>query len=151
FIEPGAGYLACGYVGKGRLEEQNTIIDVIEKHENNKSLLSGKKALIPAGPTRETADPVRSFPSHPSGTTGCPLAEEAANLGADVTLISGTVNLELKNNKIKQIKIITAEEMYQATHKYFVDADIVIKAAAVADYRPKLSHEEKLKKTDDNQ
>src|SRR5690625_7802277 len=79
------------------------------------------------------------------------IAEEASNLGADVTLISSTVNLELKNNKTKQIKIITAEEMYQATHKYFVDADIVIKAAAVADYRPKLSHEEKLKKTDDNQ
>ena len=151
FIEPGAGYLACGYVGKGRLEEPTTIIDVIQKHENNKSLLSGKKVLITAGPTREAVDPVRFFSNHSTGKMGFALAEEAANLGADVTLISGPVNLELKNNKIKQIKIITAEEMYQATHKYFVDADIVIKAAAVADYRPKLSHEEKLKKTDDNQ
>src|SRR5699024_8756162 len=190
FIEPGAGYLACGYVGKGRLEEPTTIIDVIQKHENNKSLLSGKKVLITAGPTREAVDPVRFFSNHSTGKMGFALAEEAANLGADVTLISGpvnlelknnkikqikiitaeemnqatnkyfvdadnvisgAVNLELKNNKIKQIKIITAEEMYQATHKYFVDADIVIKAAAVADYRPKLSHEEKLKKTDYNQ
>src|SRR5699024_4007952 len=120
-------------------------------HENNKSLLSGKKVLINAGPTREAVDPVRFFSNHSTGKMRFALAEEAADLWADVTLISGPVNLDLKNNIINQLKISTAEEIYQATHKYSVDADIVIKAAAVADYRPKLSHEEKLKKTDDNQ
>src|SRR5699024_11971912 len=75
-IEPGAGYLACGYVGKGRLEEPTTIIDVIQKHENNKSLLSGKKVLITAGPTREAVDPVRFFSNHSTGKMGFALRSE---------------------------------------------------------------------------
>ncbi len=149
FIEPGAGYLACGYVGKGRLEEPKTIIDVIKKHENKKALLKGKKVLITAGPTREEVDPVRFFSNHSTGKMGFALAEVAARLGAEVTLISGPVDLEIKNDHIKQIKIITAEDMYQAVHEHFPYADIVIKAAAVADYRPIQTHTEKMKKSDE--
>lgn len=149
FIEPGAGYLACGYVGKGRLEEPKTIIDVITKHESDKDLLNGKKVLITAGPTREEVDPVRFFSNRSTGKMGFALAEVAARLGAEVTLVSGPVNLKIKNEHIKQIKVITAEDMYQAVHEHFHDADIVIKAAAVADYRPKETHTEKMKKSDE--
>lgn len=149
FIEPGAGYLACGYVGKGRLEEPATIIEVIEKHENKKEILKGKKVLITAGPTREEVDPVRFFSNRSTGKMGFALAEVAANFGAEVTLVSGPVDLEVKNNHIKQIKVVTAEEMYQAVHENYASADIVIKAAAVADYRPKQTHDQKMKKSDD--
>lgn len=149
FIEPGAGYLACGYVGKGRLEEPATIIEVIEKHENKKEILKGKKVLITAGPTREEVDPVRFFSNRSTGKMGFALAEVAANFGAEVTLVSGPVDLEVKNTHIKQIKVVTAEEMYQAVHENYASADIVIKAAAVADYRPKQTHDQKMKKSDD--
>lgn len=147
FIEPGAGYLACGYVGKGRLEEPLTIIEVIKNHENRKMLLKGKKVLITAGPTREEVDPVRFFSNRSTGKMGFALAEVAGKLGADVTLISGPVDITVKNNNIKQIKVITAEEMYQAVHEEYSSVDIVIKAAAVADYRPKEIHSEKMKKS----
>ncbi len=149
FIEPGAGYLACGYVGKGRLEEPTTIIEVIEKHENKKGILKGKKVLITAGPTREGVDPVRFFSNRSTGKMGFALAEVAANFGAEVILVSGPVDLEVKNTHIKQIKVVTAEEMYQAVHENYAFADIVIKAAAVADYRPKQTHDQKMKKSDD--
>src|SRR5690625_241943 len=83
FIEPGEGYLACGYVGKGRLEEPQTIIEVIKNHQINKSLLQGKKVLISAGPTREVIDPVRFFTNRSTGKMGFTLAEAAAQFGAD--------------------------------------------------------------------
>ena len=149
FIEPGAGYLACGYVGKGRLEEPTTIIDVIKKHQNEKSLLKDKKILITAGPTREIIDPVRFFSNNSTGKMGYALAEVAARLGAKVTLVSGPVSLVTKNNNISRINITSAEEMYHAVHKHYQESDIVIKAAAVADYRPKQTHSQKMKKSDD--
>lgn len=148
FIEPGAGYLACGYVGKGRLEEPQTIIEVIKQHESEKTLLKGKKVLITAGPTREEVDPVRFFSNRSTGKMGFALAEVAARLGAEVVLVNGPVNLEVKNTNITQINVITAEEMYEAVHKNYDSADIVIKAAAVADYRPKQVHTHKMKKSD---
>ncbi|WP_042144934.1 bifunctional phosphopantothenoylcysteine decarboxylase/phosphopantothenate--cysteine ligase CoaBC [Paucisalibacillus sp. EB02] len=148
FIEPGAGYLACGWIGKGRLEEPSTIIDVIKSHQNSPRLLAGKKVLISAGPTRERLDPVRFFTNYSTGKMGYKLAEVAAEMGAEVTLVSGPVNLDVLSSSIKRIDVITAEDMYEAMTKEFSTHDIVIKAAAVADYRPKVTYEEKMKKQD---
>ncbi|RDW17889.1 bifunctional phosphopantothenoylcysteine decarboxylase/phosphopantothenate--cysteine ligase CoaBC [Oceanobacillus chungangensis] len=146
FIEPGAGYLACGWIGKGRLEEPETIIDVIEKHQSIDPFLQGRKVLVSAGPTREKIDPVRFFTNHSSGKMGFALAEAAAKYGAEVTLVSGPTALTVSNNKINRINVTSAQEMYEAMHDYFADSDIVIKAAAVADYTPKLVYDEKMKK-----
>lgn len=150
FIEPGAGYLACGYVGKGRLEEPETIIQTIEKHQSTTSLLSGKKILISAGPTREKIDPVRFFTNRSSGKMGFALAEAAARFGAEVTLVTGPVELNTEQSAIKRIDVTTAEEMYEAMMKYFPENEIIIKAAAVADYRPKQVFDEKMKKQSDH-
>lgn len=146
FIEPGAGYLACGYVGKGRLEEPESIIKVIENHQSKNSLLAGKKVLISAGPTREKVDPVRFFTNQSTGKMGFALAEAAAQFGAEVTLVAGPTELKAANKLISLVNVINAEDMYVAMHTYFPTADIVIKAAAVADYRPKLVYDEKMKK-----
>ncbi|MEI3606690.1 bifunctional phosphopantothenoylcysteine decarboxylase/phosphopantothenate--cysteine ligase CoaBC [Pseudogracilibacillus sp. SE30717A] len=146
FIEPGAGYLACGYVGKGRLEEPETIIKTICTHRQHANLLEGKKVLISAGPTREVIDPVRYFSNRSSGKMGFALAEAAAKFGAEVTLVAGPVELKTVHQSIKRIDVVTAEDMYQAMWEYFNEADIVIKAAAVADYRPKVVYNEKMKK-----
>ncbi|HLS10390.1 bifunctional phosphopantothenoylcysteine decarboxylase/phosphopantothenate--cysteine ligase CoaBC [Lentibacillus sp.] len=146
FIEPGAGYLACGYVGKGRLEEPESIISAVSQHQAGQALFSGKKVLISAGPTQEKVDPVRLFTNRSSGKMGFALAEAAANSGADVTLVAGPVSLETGNKNIKRIDVVTAEEMYQEMHGHFETSDIVIKAAAVADYRPKQIYDEKMKK-----
>ncbi|MFC3040279.1 bifunctional phosphopantothenoylcysteine decarboxylase/phosphopantothenate--cysteine ligase CoaBC [Virgibacillus xinjiangensis] len=149
FIEPGAGYLACGWVGKGRLEEPEQIIHTIEQHQSRDLLLLGKKVLISAGPTREDVDPVRFFTNRSSGRMGYALAEEAANLGAEVTLVTGPTELKLTNDAIKQVDVITAEEMFHVMHEHFPSSDIVIKAAAVADYRPKQVYKDKMKKQEE--
>ncbi|WP_368654765.1 bifunctional phosphopantothenoylcysteine decarboxylase/phosphopantothenate--cysteine ligase CoaBC [Ornithinibacillus sp. 4-3] len=146
FIEPGAGYLACGYVGKGRLEEPLKIIEAIKNHQVKPMILTGKKVLISAGPTREKLDPVRFFTNRSTGKMGFALAEAAANLGADVTLVAGPTELDIVNQRIHLVNITTAEDMYTEMNKYFPDSDIVIKAAAVADYRPKQVFTEKMKK-----
>lgn len=146
FIEPGDGYLACGYVGKGRLEEPEEIINVIEKHQQSSTVLKGKNVLISAGPTREILDPVRFFTNHSSGKMGFSLAETAARLGAKVTLVAGPVALETEAPQIERIDVVSAQDMYDAIHEHYESQDIVIKAAAVADYRPKVTHDEKMKK-----
>ncbi|RKQ37431.1 bifunctional phosphopantothenoylcysteine decarboxylase/phosphopantothenate--cysteine ligase CoaBC [Oceanobacillus halophilus] len=146
FIEPGAGYLACGYVGKGRLEEPETIIKVIEGHQNTNKLLTGKTVLVSAGPTREKIDPVRFFTNRSTGKMGFAIAEAAAELGADVVLVTGPTDQKTENKHISRIDVESAEDMYKAMHRFFPSSDIVIKAAAVADYRPKIVHNEKLKK-----
>ncbi|WP_373895971.1 bifunctional phosphopantothenoylcysteine decarboxylase/phosphopantothenate--cysteine ligase CoaBC [Virgibacillus sp. CBA3643] len=146
FIEPGDGYLACGYVGKGRLEEPEKIINVIRNHQSIDPFLKGKKVLISAGPTREQIDPVRFLTNRSSGKMGFALAEAAAKHGAEVTLVAGPTDMEVSKTSIKRVDIITAEEMYEAMHEHFSESDIVIKAAAVADYRPKFVHLEKMKK-----
>lgn len=150
FIEPGAGYLACGYVGKGRLEEPYKIMEVINNHQYSQELLKGKKVLISAGPTREEIDPVRFFSNRSTGKMGFAIAEAAARLGAEVTLVAGPVALSTKQAQINRIDVITAAEMFDAMHENFKDANIVIKAAAVADYRPKVTHSEKMKKQTGN-
>ncbi|MED4882924.1 bifunctional phosphopantothenoylcysteine decarboxylase/phosphopantothenate--cysteine ligase CoaBC [Bacillus smithii] len=149
FVEPNEGYLACGYVGKGRMEEPENIVKLIssywEKEKNQP--LKGKKIVITAGPTREILDPVRFFSNRSSGKMGYALAEEAHQLGADVTLISGPVSLNPPIGvNVKYIE--NAEEMYDAVLEEFPYADIVIKSAAVADYRPKQVSNEKMKKQD---
>lgn len=145
FIEPGDGYLACGYVGKGRLEEPERIIEVINDHEKKTELMKDKKVLITAGPTQEIIDPVRFFTNHSSGKMGYALAQAAKDLGADVTLISGPVSLE-KIAGVRTIDVQSADEMYQAVMKEFHEQDLVIKSAAVADYRPKQTSDQKMKK-----
>jgi phosphopantothenoylcysteine decarboxylase / phosphopantothenate---cysteine ligase len=147
FIEPGEGFLACGYVGKGRLEEPETIVNVIEEQEGTikSSFFQNKKILITAGPTQEKLDPVRYFTNRSSGKMGYALAEAAASCGAEVTLISGKSN-ELAPKEAHVIQVQTAEEMYQAVLENYAQSDIVIKAAAVADYRPKITYDKKMKK-----
>lgn len=148
FIEPGAGYLACGYVGKGRLEEPESIIKVVDNHQSEDKLLSGKKVLISAGPTQEKIDPVRYFTNHSSGKMGFALAEAAAHFGAAVTLVAGPSALETVDPGIHRVDVTTAGDMYEAMHQHFPENNIVIKAAAVADYKPKVSFDEKMKKQD---
>ncbi|AZV42211.1 phosphopantothenoylcysteine decarboxylase [Peribacillus asahii] len=148
FIEPGEGYLACGYVGKGRLEEPETIVQHLQRFfdEKNQPLpLRGKKCLITAGPTREAIDPVRFLTNHSSGKMGYALAEEAIKLGAEVTLISGPVHLT-PPAKAHVVQVESAAEMYDAVWPFYDDADIVIGTAAVADYKPKVYHTHKMKK-----
>src|SRR5690606_10384420 len=122
FIEPGAGYLACGWIGKGRLEEPETIIEVIEKHQNKHPLLKGKKVLISAGPTRESIDPVRFFTNRSTGIMGFAIAEVAAEQGADVILVSGPSEQKIHSNRILRVNVETDEEMYEQMHKYFSES-----------------------------
>jgi phosphopantothenoylcysteine decarboxylase/phosphopantothenate--cysteine ligase len=148
FIEPSEGYLACGYVGKGRLEEPEKIVSLLENHFSLlevKPFLKGKKILVTAGPTREKLDPVRFFTNRSTGKMGYAIAEAAAKFGADVTLISGPTNLPSPDH-VKTIRVESAQEMYEQVMKYYQDSDIVIKSAAVADYRPKYVFTEKMKK-----
>ncbi|MBX0356502.1 bifunctional phosphopantothenoylcysteine decarboxylase/phosphopantothenate--cysteine ligase CoaBC [Halobacillus sp. Nhm2S1] len=145
FIEPGEGYLACGYVGKGRLEEPETIVEVLRKEYQRPQPLKGMKVLITAGPTREQIDPVRYFTNPSTGKMGYALARKAKQLGADVTLVSGQVALEPPVG-VHVIPITTAQEMYEEVLKAYPDQDLVIKSAAVADYRPKITYDQKMKK-----
>ncbi|MDG5470236.1 bifunctional phosphopantothenoylcysteine decarboxylase/phosphopantothenate--cysteine ligase CoaBC [Jeotgalibacillus sp. ET6] len=148
FIEPSEGFLACGYVGKGRLEEPEKIVELIrKKFQHDKGSLSGKHVLITAGPTREHVDPVRFFTNHSTGKMGYAIAQTAVELGAKVTLISGPVALK-EPEGAEVISIETAEEMKQAVMEHFSSADIVIKSAAVADYRPAMRYDEKMKKSE---
>lgn len=146
FIEPNEGYLACGYVGKGRLEEPEKIVELLRNFFQNKSLkLQGKTVVITAGPTREKIDPVRFISNHSTGKMGYALAEEAKKEGAQVVLISGPVQLTPPPG-VEVVKVESAEEMYNAVLNVFDRSDVVIKTAAVADYRPKTAYDHKVKK-----
>ena len=148
FIEPSEGFLACGYVGKGRLEEPEKIVELVVKAFTPENLpLAGKKVVITAGPTRERIDPVRYVSNFSSGKMGYAMAEAAARLGAETILVSGPVELE-KPAGVKIIRIESAAEMFEAVSAQYEDAAIVIKAAAVADYRPAEIHTQKIKKSD---
>ncbi len=142
------GELASGLVGKGRMAEPERILDFITEHLKKGLPLRGKKLLLTAGPTYEAIDPVRFIGNHSSGKMGYALAEEAAKLGAEVTLISGPTSLQLNIDAVNLVRVTSAEEMYQAAHRYFDDMDVVIAAAAVADYRPQTVATEKIKKND---
>lgn len=146
FIEPGEGFLACGYVGKGRLEEPEKIVQLVRQFFEKEHLpLAGKKVVVTAGPTREKIDPVRFISNHSTGKMGYALAEAAKTAGAEVVLISGPVSLPSPAG-IEVVKVESAQEMHDAAFAYFAQADVVIKTAAVADYRPKTAYDHKIKK-----
>ncbi|UTH10153.1 bifunctional phosphopantothenoylcysteine decarboxylase/phosphopantothenate--cysteine ligase CoaBC [Macrococcoides canis] len=145
FIEPGEGFLACGYVAKGRMSEPLDIMKYITE-DNIEKDLTGKKVLITAGPTIETIDPVRYLTNRSSGKMGYSLAEAASLRGADVTLISTDVGLAVPNG-VRHIKIESAQDMFEAV-KNNMEQDTIIKAAAVADYTPVETYDQKLKKQD---
>jgi phosphopantothenoylcysteine decarboxylase / phosphopantothenate---cysteine ligase len=146
FIEPGEGYLACGYVGKGRLEEPEIIVEKINEYfSKSVGKLAGKTIIITAGPTRENIDPVRYITNHSTGKMGYAIAEAAVKTGAKVILISGPVSLTPPQG-VQMVPVESAQEMYEAVFNYFAEADIVIKSAAVADYRPKIYYDRKIKK-----
>ncbi|MBW3495293.1 bifunctional phosphopantothenoylcysteine decarboxylase/phosphopantothenate--cysteine ligase CoaBC [Bacillus sp. FDAARGOS_1420] len=145
FIEPGEGFLACGYVAKGRLEEPEVIIRRLEEVFSEQKPLQGKRILITAGPTREKIDPVRFMTNFSSGKMGYAIAEVAASLGADVILVSGPTALESPLH-VTTIQVESAQDMLEAVLQHYQSVDVVIKTAAVADYRPKYVHDNKMKK-----
>ncbi len=145
-IEPANGYLACGYDGKGRMEEPEQIFNAVEKYFSDKNDLIGKKVLITAGPTHETIDPVRYIGNHSTGKMGFAIAEELADRGAQVQLVSGPVNLELKNPSIQRIDVSSADDMQRVCMEVFPQMDAAILTAAVADYKPAKKHEKKIKR-----
>lgn len=150
FVEPNEGYLACGYVGKGRLEEPEKIVMLVTNYfQTPPNILSGQTILITAGPTKEIIDPVRYLTNRSSGKMGYALAEEAVKMGAKVILVSSVDSLPIPKD-VMFVKITSAEDMYQAVMKNYQKASIVIKSAAVADYRPKEVAKQKLKKKDGN-
>ncbi len=143
------GELASGLVGQGRMAEPEEIVSFLENDLLQKLPLRGKKFLITAGPTYEAIDPVRFIGNHSSGKMGYAIAETAAELGAEVVLISGPSALKLENDFVKIIRVTSAEEMYHAAHEYFDKSDVAILSAAVADYRPLDVASEKIKKKTD--
>lgn len=146
FIEPASGRLACGDVGIGKLADVNTIVEkVLSELNDKKKDLEGKKVLISAGPTIAPIDPVRYITNRSTGKMGYSIAKEAKDRGAEVILVSGPTNLNPPKD-VKIINIKTNEEMKNEIFKYFDWADIVIKSAAVADYKPKEYSTEKIKK-----
>ena len=142
-----SGELASGLIGEGRMAEPEDIVDFLKDHLGKGLPLSGKKVLITAGPTYEAIDPVRFIGNHSSGLMGYELAKNAAKLGAKVYLVSGPSHLTVQHSHIEVVKVTSADEMYKATVSLYPDMDIVICAAAVADYRPKLVADQKIKKT----
>ena len=144
-IQPASGYLACGDTGSGKMPEAETLYQYIERTLTDPKDLVGKKVLVTAGPTQENIDPVRYITNHSSGKMGYAVAKAAMLRGADVTLVSGQTALT-PPMFVKYVQITTAEEMYQEVISRSDEQDIIIKAAAVADYRPKTVYENKVKK-----
>jgi len=143
-----SGELASGLVGQGRMAEPEDIITFIEKDIASKLPLKGKKILLTAGPTYEAIDPVRFIGNHSSGKMGFEIAKTAANLGAEVFLVSGPSHQKVNHSLIHRIDVKSAEEMYNACHLHYTDVDIAILSAAVADYKPKNIASQKIKKKD---
>ena len=149
FIEPSEGYLACGYVGKGRLEEPEKITELIMNRKQKSMPLKGKSVVVTAGPTRERIDPVRYVSNFSTGKMGFAMARAAADLGAEVTLIAGPVTLETPTG-VTRVDVESAADMLREVETRFASTDILIKTAAVADYKPKLQADQKIKKQDGN-
>ncbi|HHQ0139949.1 TPA: bifunctional phosphopantothenoylcysteine decarboxylase/phosphopantothenate--cysteine ligase CoaBC [Listeria innocua] len=146
FIEPEEGYLACGYVGRGRLEEpEKIVLRIAEFFQEDKDLLQGKKVLVTAGATREKLDPVRYFTNHSTGKMGFSIAESAARHGANVTLITTSRTLPVPPG-VEAVYVESADEMYQAVLERKAEQHIFVMTAAVADYTPANVSEQKIKK-----
>lgn len=153
FIEPEEGRLACAAVGTGKLAKESALMDAIVSRLSEKPDalrgrdLAGVRILVTAGPTRESLDPVRYITNHSTGKMGYAIASRAKKRGADVTLVTGPVSLSVPDG-VSAVSVTTAQEMYEAVMERREDQDIIIKAAAVADYRPKQVNPEKTKKKD---
>ncbi|MFC4722129.1 bifunctional phosphopantothenoylcysteine decarboxylase/phosphopantothenate--cysteine ligase CoaBC [Geojedonia litorea] len=143
-----SGELASGLVGEGRMAEPEDIIDFIEQDILDKLPLKGKKVLVTAGPTYEAIDPVRFIGNHSSGKMGFEIAKAAANLGAEVILVSGPSHENINSNRITTVRVTSALEMYNEVHQHFKFMNIAILSAAVADYKPKFVADQKIKKKD---
>ena len=143
-----SGELASGLHGEGRMAEPEAIVEFLSNYLSKGLPLRNKKVLITAGPTYEAIDPVRFIGNHSSGLMGFELAEAAAELGAEVLLVSGPSKYAVENDRIRLIRVVSADEMYEMANEHFSDADIVICAAAVADYKPKVKSEQKIKKSE---
>ena len=149
-IEPGEGELASHLVGKGRMEEPEKIVEVLETFFAQQQDLKGKNILITAGPTYEKIDPVRFIGNYSSGKMGYALAEECASRGAKVTLVSGPVTLNISHPNIKKIDVESAQEMYESAKEAFMKADAGILCAAVADFAPDIVANHKIKREKDD-
>lgn len=149
FVEPGVGLLACGWIGKGRLAEPEEIVEAVAAFfaSSRPQDLQGKRVLVTAGPTREKIDPVRYITNHASGKMGYAIAEAARDRGAQVVLVSGPTNLP-RPAGVQFVAVESVQEMFDAVMEHLPDSDIVVKSAAVSDYRPKTVQEHKMKKGD---
>lgn len=145
-IEPDCGELASGLVGKGRMEEPEKIFSVVESYFDSADDMKGRHVMVTAGPTYEKIDPVRFIGNYSSGKMGYAIAEECASRGAEVTLVSGPVALNVSNPDIKVVKVETAREMLGACEAVFPKTDIAIMCAAVADYAPRDVADHKIKR-----
>ena len=148
-IEPASGYLACGDTGAGKMPEPETLFEYILQELACEKDLAGKKVLVTAGPTREAIDPVRYITNHSTGKMGYAIARAAARRGAEVTLVSGPVDLKAPMG-VKLVPVVSAKDMFDAVTSVSLEQDAIIKAAAVADYRPTVVGAEKTKKSDGN-
>ena len=146
-ISPDSGYLACGDIGAGKMPSPETLLEYILKDLAHEKDMAGKKVLVTAGPTREKIDPVRYISNHSTGTMGYALAKHCMQRGAEVTLVSGKTSIT-PPSFVKLIEVDSAKEMFEAVKDNYIDQDIIIKAAAVADYTPKNQSSEKIKKED---
>lgn len=148
-IPAGEGELASGLYGEGRMAEPEEILAHISDYLRQGQPLHGKRVLITAGPTHEAIDPVRYIGNHSSGKMGFALAEAAAEMGAEVTLVAGPTHLTPRSSDIRLVRVVSASEMHARALEFFPDCDVVIGAAAVADYRPEEAAREKMKKQGD--
>lgn len=146
-VQPAVGYLACGATGSGKMAEPDILLEYISREIGRKKDLKGKKILVTAGPTQEAIDPVRYVTNHSSGKMGYALARVCMQRGAQVTLVTGPTHLP-KPMFVDVVEVTTAREMFEAVISRSEEQDIIIKAAAVADYRPKEVKEEKVKKSE---
>ena len=144
-VEPASGRLACGDIGKGKLADVETLLEAVLHALTHEKDMVGKKVLVTAGPTRESLDPVRYLTNHSTGKMGYALARAAAARGAEVTLVTGQTNLR-KPEYVNVVEITSAREMFEAVTSRAPQQDIIVKAAAVADYRPATVAEDKIKK-----
>lgn len=145
-----SGELASGLHGEGRMAEPEDILTFLKDYLSIGLPLKGKKVLITAGPTYEAIDPVRFIGNHSSGLMGFELANAAASIGAEVVLVSGPSALNVENENIKLLRVVSANQMYDVVHSHYKEMDIVICAAAVSDYRPKEVADQKIKKKEDS-
>ena len=146
FIKPAKGFLASGLNGEGRLEEPENILNILVDHISEKLIYNKKNILVTAGPTHERIDPVRFISNHSSGKMGHEIAKEAAALGANVVLVTGPTQINLRNNSIKVINVTSADEMFEKCLSELKKMDYLIMAAAVSDFKPKKISKTKIKK-----